>query len=99
MRPHLTRTALTVLGAGALTLPFLSSAALASPVSSATAAGNVPVPGSAPAWVRKAHVTGVPAASSRLSFNVALPLRNQARAAQLAQAVSNPPSTSYGKYL
>jgi subtilase family serine protease len=99
MRPHLTRTALTVLGAGALTLPFLSSAAMASPVSSATPTGNVPVPGSAPAWVHSAKVTGTPSASSRLSFNVALPLRNQARAAQLAAAVSNPHSASYGKYL
>ena len=67
MRPHLTRTALTVLGAGALALPFLSSAALASPVSRATTAGNVPVPGSAPSWARSAHVTGTPAASSRFS--------------------------------
>jgi subtilase family serine protease len=97
--PHLTRTALTVLGASALALPFLSSAALASPVSGATTAGNVPVPGSAPAWVRTAHVDGTPAASSRLTFNVALPLRNQAQVNQLAQAVSDPHSPSYGKYL
>jgi subtilase family serine protease len=99
MRPHLTRTALTVLGASALALPFLSSTAMASPVSGATTAGNVPVPGSAPAWVRTAHVAGTPAASSRLTFNVALPLRNQAQVNRLAKAVSDPHSASYGKYL
>jgi subtilase family serine protease len=99
MRLHLTRTALTVLGSSALVLPFLGGAALASPGAAGAMTGNVPVPGSAPAWVHSARVTGSPASSARISFNVALPLRHQARAARLAAAVSTPGSPSYGTYL
>jgi subtilase family serine protease len=99
MRLHLTRTAVTVLGASALVLPFLAGTALAAPGAATAMTGNVTVPGSAPAWAHSARVTGSPASSARISFNVALPLRHQARAASLAAAVSTPASPSYGKYL
>lgn len=93
MRPHFIRAAVATVGAAALALPFLGGTALASP------ATRTPVRGSAPAWVHSARVTGAPAPSARFSFNVALPLRNQAGAEALVRAVSNPSSPSYGKYL
>jgi subtilase family serine protease len=76
-----------------LALSFLGGTAMASPSSSVT------VPGSSPTWTHSARITGAPAPSSRISFNVALSLRNEAGAEQLAQAVSTPTSSSYGKYL
>jgi subtilase family serine protease len=93
MRPHFIRAAVATIGGTALVLPFLSGAAIAAPSSSAT------VPGSAPAWIHSARVSGAPAPSSRFSFHVALPLRSQAQASKLVRAVSNPASASYGKYL
>jgi subtilase family serine protease len=59
----------------------------------------VTLAGSSPTWATSARVSGSVAASTRIAFHVALPLRNQARAAKLAAAVSNPRSASYGKYL
>jgi subtilase family serine protease len=93
MRPHFIRSTVATLGASALALSFLGGTAMASPSSSVT------VPGSSPTWTHSARITGAPAASSRISFNVALSLRNEAGAEQLAQAVSTPHSPSYGKYV
>jgi subtilase family serine protease len=97
MRSPFTRAAVATLGAAALALPFLGGVALASP--GPAAAGPAVVPGSAPAWARSAHPVGAPALSQRISFQVALQLRDAAGAAQLAQAVSTPSSSQYGKYL
>ncbi|HEY7147530.1 MAG TPA: S53 family peptidase [Streptosporangiaceae bacterium] len=44
-------------------------------------------------------MTGAPASSARISFNVALPLRDQAQAMTLLRAVSSPHSARYGKFL
>src|SRR5262249_58938035 len=55
--------------------------------------------GSVPAWASASRVIGTPASASRITFNVVLPLRNQAAADKLALDVSNPKSASYGKYL
>jgi subtilase family serine protease len=66
---------------------------------SATPAKRFTVPGSGATWTARASVVGVPAARSRVSFHVALPLRHAAAAAAVAAAVSNPKSPSYGKYL
>jgi subtilase family serine protease len=97
MRSHFARSAVATLGAAALALPFLGSVALASP--GPAAAGPAAVPGSAPAWARSARPAGAPALSERISFQVALRLRDAAGAANLAQAVSTPSSSQYGKYL
>ncbi len=57
------------------------------------------IPGSSPAWVSDAHAIGSPAGNERISFRVALQLRDAASAEALAAAVSDPKSRSYGKYL
>ena len=44
-------------------------------------------------------MVGSPSASTKISFNVVLPLRNAAAADKLAADVSNPKSASYGHYL
>lgn len=64
-----------------------------------TPASHVTIAGSAPAWVATAKVVGSPAASSRITFNVVLPLRHAAALGKLALAVSDPKSASYGHYL
>jgi subtilase family serine protease len=97
MRSHFPRAAAATLGAAALALPFLGGAALASP--GAAAAGPAVVPGSAPVWARSARPAGAPPLSQRISFQVALALRDAAGATRLAQAVSTPSSAQYGKYL
>jgi hypothetical protein len=73
MRHSLGRRAVTVLGAAALALPFMAGAALAGP------AGRVTVPGSNPSWAQPSAAVGTPAGSDRISFTVALPLRDAAR--------------------
>jgi subtilase family serine protease len=82
-----------VASAAALALPFSAGSASAAPAS------HVPVAGSAPAWVATAKVVGRPSASSRITFNVVLPLRHAAALGKLALAVSDPKSASYGHYL
>jgi subtilase family serine protease len=98
MRTHITRMVATAAGACALVLPFLGGSALA-------AAGSTPhsslamVRGSAPTWTRTARVVGAPAASARISFSVALPLRHEAEAMSLVRALTTRSSSLYGKYL
>jgi subtilase family serine protease len=93
MRFHTVRRAVVVTSAVALALPFVANSAQAAPVSRATIAG------SAPSWAATARVVGTPSASTRITFNVVLPLRNTAAMNKLALAVSNPKSASYGHYL
>jgi subtilase family serine protease len=93
MRFHTFRGAIVVASAVPLALTFAASSASAAP------AGRSPVAGSAPSWAATAKVIGRPAASSRITFNVVLPLRHTARLNKLVLAVSNPKSASYGHYL
>jgi len=44
-------------------------------------------------------VHGAPKSTAKISFSVALPLRNEAEAERVADSVSNPASSSYGRYL
>ncbi len=81
----ISRTA-AVVGAGVLAVPLAAAAAHAGPAARTT------VPGSVPAWAQPAHATGTPAASQKVAFSVALPLRNEAAAEQLARSVSDPSS-------
>jgi subtilase family serine protease len=90
----MTRRAIGVLSAVTLSLPFAATAAMGAPASH-----RIDVAGTKPAWAQAAQAVGAPAASSRISFNVALPLRNSAGAESALQSVSSPSSAGYGKYL
>lgn len=92
MRPRLSIKTVAVLGVGALALPFVGSAGYAAP-------SRVSIAGTLPSWVQNARSTGAPAASSRMSVDVVLPLHNVAGAERLAQSLSDPHSKTYGQYL
>src|SRR5690349_168017 len=94
MRPRLSLKAVAVLGASALALPLMASSTFAANASSRSA-----VAGSLPDWVATAHQTGTPSASTRMSVDVVLPLRDSAAAERLALSVSDPKSSAYGHYL
>jgi subtilase family serine protease len=98
MRSHLARRtivrrALVLAGAAALTVPFAASSAYAATSSRATLGGSTP------SWATSSRVVGSPSTSAKISFNVVLPLRNAASADKLALDVSNPKSSSYGRYM
>jgi subtilase family serine protease len=92
-RRAIARRALVLAGAAVLTVPFATSNAFAATSSRATLAG------SAPSWATSGRMVGSPSATTKISFNVVLPLRNAAAADKLAADVSNPSSSSYGHYL
>ena len=89
------RRALFMLGAAALTVPFAASGAFAAPSGGTRSA----LAGSQPGWVKSAHSTGSPSSSTKIAFNVVLPLRNAAGATKQAQALTDPKSASYGHFL
>src|SRR5262249_46568257 len=91
-RRIIVRRALVALGATALIVPFAANSGYAATPSRTTLAGSIP------SWATSSRVIGTPSAS-RITFNVVLPLRNQAAADKLALSVSDPKSASYGKYL
>jgi subtilase family serine protease len=89
-----TRRSLVALGAAALIVPMV--------VSSASASSPDPrwtIAGSRPAWASTAPLAGSPAESTKIAFNVVLPLRDAAGAAALATEVSDPASPRYGQYV
>jgi len=88
-----TTRVVVALGAGALIAPALQATASAAPVARAT------VPHATPSWTSQAPVTGTPASTEQVSVRVGLALRGGAAAQSTANAVSNPNSSSYGKYL
>ncbi len=89
-----TRRTVIVLAAAALPLALCLPNAVAG-----TGPDRADVPGTAPTWTSRAHAVGVPGATSRMSFQVVLSLRDAAGAAAVARAVSDPHSASYGHYL
>ncbi len=93
MRQHRLRLVVVAASAGLLTIPLLGGAASAAPDP------RVTIPGTSPVWATTSNAAGTPAASSTVTFRVALKLRDAANAEKLAQDVSNPASASYGKYL
>jgi subtilase family serine protease len=93
-RRTVARRALVTLGAAVLTVPFVASSAFSAPVGARAA-----LAGSTPAWAHTAPSVGAPSASTRISFNVVLPLRDAAGAEKVALAVSDPKSKDYGHYL
>jgi subtilase family serine protease len=99
MRPQfgrrvLGRRTVLVIGVAALVVPIFVGGA-----SGAPAASRSTLSGSRPSWTPSATVVGTPSASTKVSFNVVLRLRDAAGAAKLAVAVSNPSSSSYGHYV
>jgi subtilase family serine protease len=75
--------------------------ALATAVPSAAAAttDRRPLPGTTPNWLSKAQPAGAVAPSSGVSFGVLLKMRNQDAAVAQLQALSDPTSSSYAKWL
>jgi len=94
MRLHANRRTIAVLSAAVLALPFVAAAA-----SGASNASRHTVAGTRPSWAQAAQAVGTPASSTRISFDVALPLRNAAGAESLLKAVSSPSNSAYGGYL
>jgi subtilase family serine protease len=94
MRPRLSLKTVAVLGVSALAVPVMISSSFA-----ADSPSRVSVAGSLPDWVATAHQTGTPSASTKLSVDVVLPLRDSAAAERLALSVSDPKSSAYGHYL
>jgi subtilase family serine protease len=83
-----------VFAAAALGLGVFVSAGLPA----ATAASRHPL-GAEPGWVKVANRRGSTAASDVVAFRVVLATRNRAEATAVANAVSNPKSSSYKHYL
>jgi len=57
------------------------------------------LPGSVPPWAKSANYTGAASATGHIGFRVYLGWRNASAAAAFARSVSDPSSSSYGKYL
>ena len=87
------RRGLVVLGAGTLLLPFLQGTSAAAPVARATIAS------AKPAWASPARVSGTPASTQRIPIRIGLQLRGTDAAQKVVEQISNPASSSYGKYL
>jgi subtilase family serine protease len=83
-----------LLGAAAL-----AAGILAATPASAAAPARVTLPGSVPSWANAHNRVASADQSSDVGFRVYLGWNNEAGAAALAQAVSDPRSSSYGKYL
>ena len=75
-----------------LSVALVASAATGAP-------GGAALAGSTPAWANGGNYKAAANATDWVNFRVYLGLRNQAQAESLAQAVSTPGSSSYGKYL
>ncbi len=67
--------------------------------SAAAAPARHPLAGSKPHWLSHARQVGAPAARSTVSFGVLLSMRNSAAAQSQLQALSEPSSASYGRWL
>jgi subtilase family serine protease len=93
MGSRLFRRTAIVISASALTIPLFGSVAQAAPDSRAD------LPGTQPGWATPARAAAAPSASEKVSFSVALSLRNADAAEQLAAAVSDPASDQYQKYV
>jgi subtilase family serine protease len=66
---------------------------------SAAPQGRHPLDGSMPKWLHQARDMGTSASTQRMNFGVLLGMRDQAGAAATLQAISDPSSSSYGKWL
>ncbi len=57
------------------------------------------IPGSTPRWLNQARRVGTTPAASKVNFGILLHMRNSAAAQAQIQALSDPASASYGKWL
>lgn len=73
--------------------------ALMAPTAASAASARSSLPGSVPGWAKAGKATGDAASTDAVGFRVYLDLRNRSQAEALAKAVSDPSSSSYGKYL
>ena len=94
MRSRFIRRAVIVASASALAIPLFGTVASAAPDGSTS-----DVPGAVPAWAQPARATSTPAASQKVSFSIALSLRDADAAEKLATAVADPSSSQYGHFL
>jgi subtilase family serine protease len=78
---------------------ILALSALSSGMATAATTGRTTLAGSIPAWAKAANVKGSVNLSAAVGFRVYLGWRDQAGAVALARAVSDPRSSSYGKFL
>jgi subtilase family serine protease len=89
---------LAVLSAATLLVPALQgTAGAASPATGSVARATVA--SAVPSWAKPAQAVGTPSAAERVSIRVALRLKDAATAEQLAHEVSDPASSSYGRFL
>jgi subtilase family serine protease len=61
--------------------------------------GKSVLPGSAPGWAKKSNLVGAADPNGAVGFRVYLGWTNPSGVEALAKAVSDPRSSSYGKYL
>ena len=88
------------LGKRALVLGAIGMLALSSFAGTASAASSrAMLAGSVPSWAKAANFKKASDSTAAVGFRVYLGWRNQAGAESTARAVSNPKSSSYGKYL
>jgi len=68
-------------------------------VSAMGAASSATLHGSAPVWAKKGNLVGAADPAGTVGFRVYLGWNDEANAVAFAKAVSNPSSSSYGRYL
>ena len=66
---------------------------------SAAPQGRHPLDGSMPKWLHQARDMGASSTAQRMNFGVLLGMRDQAGAMDTLKAISDPASSSYGKWL
>jgi subtilase family serine protease len=66
---------------------------------SAAPQGRHPLDGSMPKWLHQAHDMGASSSAQQMNFGVLLGMRDQAGATATLKAISDPASSSYGKWL
>ena len=66
---------------------------------SAAPQGRHPLNGSMPKWLHQAHDMGASSSAQQMNFGVLLGMRDQAGAMDTLKAISDPASSSYGKWL
>ena len=66
---------------------------------SAAPQGRHPLDGSVPKWLHQARDMGASSTGQRMNFGVLLGMRDQAGAMDTLKAISDPASSSYGKWL
>src|SRR5262249_32261512 len=80
-------------GATALTVVAMAGPALAAPQA------RHPLHGSTPRWLHQARDLGTTSSSQQVNFGVLLGMRDEAGAVATLQAISDPSSASYGRWL